>query len=629
MRLRVLGTLAVLLAGAAASTGAAQEQASWVRVATPRFEVVAEVSPKRAVEVARRLEAFRSMVEENLPDAAAALQLQPALAVVFARDAAFSSFTPNQPGRVSRVAAFVGLDPLSPCLSFHLEREDESLRMALREYARVLLRQTPLWFMEGAAEVYGAVRMSDDGRAFRLGEPVALNVLILRSNFLPLSEILDARRAPTGGAGHAFYAQSWALAHYLLLGSEAHARQVAPFLARAAAGTPVVKAFEESFGPVAEMERELRRYIERENWGEKRYALPDAPQAVPMAPAEAETALGRLLFHAGRDADAEARLKRAIATDPSLWAAHLALGLLRARQGQGAEALGSLEKARALAPESLVPAFYLARTALRVQATGSADDETLESARAGLEKVLSPAVKVVEPWSVLGALLGRLGRLEEAERALRTALDLAPGHLQTIAELVDVLVVTERFDEAERLLDSAREAAVRTGSDLGPWRQRVAYERDVARIRADLEKAASLDRPKTLGPVKDKKVESHARTGRWLMPPDYRQTGPDEKRTHGLLRRIDCQAGHITVHVATADGTRRFTAKSLAAIQGISYREGFEPLLGCGPLRGMEPVFVTWKPAAGAAAGGSAPRAIEGTVVAVEFLGEEYLPRQR
>jgi hypothetical protein len=43
----------------------------------------------------------------------------------------------------------------------------------------------------------------------------------------------------------------------------------------------------------------------------------------------------------------------------------------------------------------------------------------------------------------------------------------------------------------------------------------------------------------------------------------------------------------------------------------------------------MEPVFVTWKPAAGAAAGGSAPRAIEGTVVAVEFLGEEYLPRQR
>jgi len=213
-------------------------------------------------------------------------------------------------------------------------------------------------------------------------------------------------------------------------------------------------------------------------------------------------------------------------------------------------------------------------------------------------------------------------RLDEAERALRTALDLAPGRLQTIAELADVLAVREKFDEAERLLDSAQEAAARTGTDLGPWRERVAREREVARIRGDLQKAASLGRaeaaprPRTRG----------GRTGRWLIPPGYRQTGPGEQRTHGLLRRIDCETGHITVQVATADGTRRFTAKSLAAVQAVSYREGFEPLLACGPRREMEPVFVTWKPAAGAGGGGGA-RALEGTLVVLEFLGEEYLPR--
>jgi len=613
----LVGTLAVLLAGTAAGTGAAQERATWVRVATPGFEVVAEVSPEQAIDIARRLEAFRSMVEEGLPNPAGALQ--PALAVVFASDAAFSSFTPSQPGQAAKVAAFVALDESSPCLSFHLERGDESLRTVLHEYARVLLRQTPLWFMEGAAEVYGEARMAGDGRAFRVGDPVALNVLLLRGNFLPLAELLGARRAPSGAAGQAFYAQSWALAHYLLLGSETHARQVAPFLARAAAGTPVVKAFEESFGPLADVERELRRYIERKAWGEKQYALPDAPQAAPMAPAEVETALGRLLFHAGRDADAEARLERALAADASLPGAHLALGLLRVRQGRIAEALGRLERARALAPESLAPAFHLAKAALRA---GEADDETLEAARAGLERLLSPAVRAAEPWAVLGMLSGRLGRLDEAERALRTALDLAPGRLQTIAELADVLAVREKFDEAERLLDSAQEAAARTGTDLGPWRERVAREREVARIRGDLQKAASLGRaeaaprPRTRG----------GRTGRWLIPPGYRQTGPGEQRTHGLLRRIDCETGHITVQVATADGTRRFTAKSLAAVQAVSYREGFEPLLACGPRREMEPVFVTWKPAAGAGGGGGA-RALEGTLVVLEFLGEEYLPR--
>lgn len=581
---------------------------------TPRFELVAEIPSERAVEVARQVEAFSSIVEASLPASGRASSLQPALVVAFATERSFSLFTPVEQGRTAPVAAFVALDETAPCLAFHLERGEQSYRTVFHEHARVLLRRAPLWFMEGASEVYSTLGATDDARRVRVGGPVALNRIVLRDRSMPLAELLQTTRAKPGPEGQVFYAQSWALAHYLLLGNEALSVQVPVFLALAAAGSPPVRAFEETFGAVADVERELGRYVERGSWPSKEYPLPEAAQAVPMTPPEIDAVLGRLLFQAGRDGEAEGRLRRALAANPSLFDAHLTLGALRLRQARDAEALDRLEKARALAPGSVAVAYHLARAALR--SVGSVEDERLEAARAGLEKLLAPSVRSAEPWAVLGTLSGRFGRLEEAERALRRSLDLAPGRLQTVAELADVLVVQDKFDEAERLLDSARDLATRTNTDLGPWRERVARERGIARIRADLAKAAGLDTPTAGAPAERR------RTGRWLLQPDYRATGPGEERTHGLLQRIDCEGGRVVVHVATAGDRLRFTAKSLAGIQAISYREGFEPLLACGPRRETEPVFVTWRPGDGAG-----PGPVRGTVVALEFLGEEYLPR--
>lgn len=606
------GLALLAAAGAAAGTGL-QESIPWVRVATPHFEVVAEVPAGDAATVARRLEAFRSLVEASLP-AGSAAALQPTLAVVFATDRAFSSFTPtsSQGGQAARVAAFVGLDESAPGLSFPLERGDKALGVVLHEYARVLLRRMPLWFMEGAAEVYGTAAPTEDGRRLRVGGPVVLNVRLLREASMPLAELLGATRAPGGMPGQVFYAQSWALAHYLLLGDEERARRVPSFLARAAAGDPAVKAFEEAFGPLAEIERELRRYVEGGARGVREVELPAASEAVPLPPPEVEAALGRLLFQAGRAADAETRLRRALTGDPSLVEAHLSLGLLQLGQGRFTEALDRFAKAQELAPASLPTAFHLARAVLRSPVP--VEDGRVEAARAALAKVLVPSVRAAGAWTVLGALSGRLGRLEEAERALRTALDLEPARLEAVAELADVLVAGERFDEAERLLDSARGLAERTGTDLGPWRERVATEREVARIRADLAEVASASAGEA--PIT-------RRTGRWLAPPVYRTTAPGEERTHGLLQRIDCGTGRVTVEVATAGGPIRLTATSLTHIQAISYRDGFEGLLACGPRREREPVFVTWRPSAA----GGGPATVKGTIVALEFLGEEYLPR--
>lgn len=73
----------------------------------------------------------------------------------------------------------------------------------------------------------------------------------------------------------------------------------------------------------------------------------------------------------------------------------------------------------------------------------------------------------------------------------------------------------------------------------------------------------------------------------------------------------------MLVHLATEEGPLRLAANALADVQAISYRADFESLLACGAWRTLEPVFVTWRP------GGTAA----GTIVALEFLGNEYRPR--
>jgi tetratricopeptide (TPR) repeat protein len=68
---------------------------------------------------------------------------------------------------------------------------------------------------------------------------------------------------------------------------------------------------------------------------------------------------------AGRDAQAEALLRRALAIAPDLAETRHALGLTLVRLGRHAEALPELERAAALAPH--VPRFALAEALLRAE----------------------------------------------------------------------------------------------------------------------------------------------------------------------------------------------------------------------------------------------------------------------
>jgi hypothetical protein len=72
----------------------------------------------------------------------------------------------------------------------------------------------PRWFDEGVAEVFSTFGIR--GRKVHWGDPIAVHTARLRSDgLMPMREFLES-----DAAGGRYAAQSWALAHLLLLGGE-------------------------------------------------------------------------------------------------------------------------------------------------------------------------------------------------------------------------------------------------------------------------------------------------------------------------------------------------------------------------------------------------------------------------
>jgi predicted Zn-dependent protease len=203
----------------------------------------------------------------------------------------------------------------------------------------------------------------------------------------------------------------------------------------------------------------------------------------------------RALFDAGYVADAQNKLddaagyySRAVKADPSSFEAHLALGLLLARQGKLDEARPELAAATELDPGEAGPATKArAWRALaqidRAKDPGEASNDLLEAlklspetprdtllaaalaeatnqldaAEAAYRRVLAKDAKNPEATAGLGHLLIARKQYPEAETLLRAALEQAPDDPTFTAELATVLAAQDKA-EALPLLEKLHEA---------------------------------------------------------------------------------------------------------------------------------------------------------------------------
>src|SRR5262249_46048547 len=123
------------------------------------------------------------------------------------------------------------------------------------------------WLNEGLAEYYSTFTV--DNGVPSVGKPIESHIRWLRTHrLIPLAELFATTHASRdyheGDRQGVFYAESWALVHYVLLGSS-HKAEMVDFLSRLGRGEPTDTAFRSALGgDYGAVEEELWRYVRQE-----------------------------------------------------------------------------------------------------------------------------------------------------------------------------------------------------------------------------------------------------------------------------------------------------------------------------------------------------------------------------
>jgi len=167
----------------------------------------------------------------------------------------------------------------------------------------------------------------------------------------------------------------------------------------------------------------------------------------------------RALFDAGYVADSQDRLddaaglyRRAIAVNPKSFEAHLALGLLLARQGKQGEARPELAAATTLDPGDA--GLDLKARAWRALAEIDRNSDT-NAASNDLLEALKLTPETPADTLMAASLADQAGQQETAEAAYRRVLAKDPKSAAANAGLVHLLIARRQFPEAETLLRAA------------------------------------------------------------------------------------------------------------------------------------------------------------------------------
>jgi tetratricopeptide (TPR) repeat protein len=424
---------------------AAPSETGWARVRSPRFVLLTDGGAAEALPAAAALSQFDRVLERLIPRRRADPG-DPIVVLAFRDEAAFARFVPRHAGASREVDGFFQGGTARCYIAFNLRAERADRYDALyHEYAHLALNRflpaQPAWVAEGLAEMYSAWRpaggpggtgespqlkerarihsaRADDARV-GLARPEHLGLLRARG-LLGVGEVLRAAYTSEmyvrEGLSQRFYAQSWLLAHYLVVGRPRGTERLLQYLEAITQGTDGAAAFRAAFGEDPEsLAPRLRAYMEMAALPVASVALADGnavaglgppPEVMPVAPAEIESLLADLLLHQDRPREARRHLERALATDPGFVPARDGLAQVALSQARWDEARAQLKAALDREPESPLALHRYADALVKEAARRGevlSDVET-DAAVSALEKAVGQAPHFADAAELLARL---------------------------------------------------------------------------------------------------------------------------------------------------------------------------------------------------------------------------------
>jgi tetratricopeptide (TPR) repeat protein len=622
---------------------------TWLSVRSKHFLLVGNASEKDIRKVGVRLEQFRDVFSKIFANSKANSAI-PITVIVFKNDGAFKPYKPLYQGKPSAVSGYFqsGEDVNYILLTSEL-RDANPYAVIFHEYVHALTsdnsRPLPPWLSEGIAEYYSSFEVENNNKKVLLGKAIADHVLYLREQkFLPLQRLFAVdhgspeynERDRVG----VFYAQSWALVHYLLLSDDRKRQpQFIQFVNALASGAPIDDSFKQIFQTdYATIEKELMSYIRRNtypfqilNFNEKLSFDADM-QTTPLSEAETQYYLGDVLCRIQRRDEGEEYLKRAIGLDPKLAPALASLGISNLRRNRLAESRQYLEQAVAANSQNHLAHYYYAYTLSRElfdtgQLVTNLPKDKVKVMKSALESAIQLGPNFPESYNLFGYICLATGDdLAAGVDSVKKAMAIAPGREDYAITLAQLYMRLEQLAEARRLVEPLARAA----------------DRPEIRSRAEtlLESIARLEQFKAQATASTGAQKRTARKGEPVTPkssarsrdtatpaPSVRSgdtSAPaapgmtlrprfEGERVEGLLVRVDCNKG-ITLTIKAGVKTVKLNAASTENVKFISYIPGGAGEITCGPINPARQVVVTYK------ASPAAKSPFIGEPIAVEFV---------
>ena len=467
----------------------------WLEVRSPHFVVIANGGEEQARRVSGQFERVRTLLRRALGSGRADLRddarddpRDPVVVLAVNSQDSLRELLPQFWERKGQrpVAAYWG-GPYRHHIVLRVDTSDrERDRRVLHEYVHMLthanIPDLPAWLDEGLSEFWGTARVDDE--AVEIGRPAAGHLRLLRSRraWIPLAELLAMKRAPDARDAQRlslFYAESWALTHYVMLGGSSIALELAPssYVERLGQGASPVEAAALAFGNLSQLEPALEAYVHAGRFRAVRMEIPQ-PQGAPadphdgvalriraLSPAASLAVRAGFLLDGERPAAALPLLTEALRLDPTETSVLEALGRFHFQRNSPVEAARWFDRAIASGSASHLAYFY--RAILAGTGPGLVAGEEEVRAEAHLQRAINLEPEFAQAYVRLAELYAQdAGRLEEALPLLRRATEIEPDNAAYWVNLGRLLLQLQRVEEAQAAGQQGL-AVVRAASSRG------------------------------------------------------------------------------------------------------------------------------------------------------------------
>jgi len=639
---------------------AALAKDAWLRVRSKNFNLVGNASDRDIRKVATKLEQFRETFRQLFGQTNLNSPI-PTNVVVFKSSSAYKPFKPKRAdGKTDNfIAGYFQPGEDVNYITISTEGEDaDTYGTIFHEYVHFIVNtnfgksEVPPWFNEGLAEYYQTFAIEEDQKV-KLGLPQSQHLYLLQqTKLIPLDTLFKiSNYALHQNANHSrsiFYAQSWALIHYLVQSGKTEG--LGKFLTLSLKNIPSEKAFQDAFQMTyAQMEKELKKYVEQNTYKyslvsfKNKLVFDSEMQSTPMSEAESNTYLGDLLYHTNRADDAEPYLQKALALEPASSMANTTYGMVRMHQKKYAEAKNHLEKAVSGGQKNHLAFYQYAyllsredRDEFGYVASFPADKSA--KLRELLKKAITINPSFTESYELLAFVnLVNNEQLDEAVAYLQKALKYQPGNQRYAVRIAEIYLRQEKFVEAgaiaEKIAKTADEPEIKAQAEnlTGQLQQmkeiltrnetaRKQYEASIAEAGKNRRQPVFVQRDsngKSLSPEELAKLLETEEIR--SINQALRKAGAGEKQISGQIQKIECKDGSISYSVNAESTAFTLFSKDFEKLALTSFVASAENAqVGCGARIADFNAVLTYKPQT------DAKNTHRGELIAVDFVPKNF-----